>query len=422
MTGLSVRGGSNGIEAHCEDMTALAALFGAAGRATGEHSLHLHGYLANASVASAAALDPYGAARFSGALLDALDGPDGLTWIAAECGGQDVKLRAAATAYLAVDRMEAQVGPALAGLADLSQLAPDTVAAALAGHPLAPLNHAMVDGSDLFTAVASNFWTNSMLIGLVRVSPDGRPAVRAAGVDDSKVAATPPRDLTGLMSELAHRSDVRTGGDVDIRFVYSPGPNGRRVRHVVVDIPGVDTFNPLHDRDPTSPSADLRAMAGNTTTYGAGVMAAMAKAGVQRSDQVLLIGHSLGGIVAADIAQEATASGAFHITHVITAGSPIAHIAVPKTVHVLSIENENDMVPHLDGASNPDHANQTTVVVHRNYGNLLDNHDMDRSYLPSSRLVDASDDPSVRSFMSGISGFLGGESAQTKVFHIDRVR
>ena len=187
-------------------------------------------------------------------------------------------------------------------------------------------------------------------------------------------------------SELAHRSDHRAGGDVDVRFVYSTGADGRPVRHVIVDIPGVDTLNPSpNGADPTSFGTNLRTLVGARSTYGDGVIEAMRQAGVTPADPVLLVGHSQGGMVAMNLAKELAGRGTFHITNVITVGSPVAHITVPRSVRVLAIENDDDFVPHLDGASNPDQTNLTTVTIHREHQRILDNHDLDQELPPRRR-------------------------------------
>lgn len=421
MSGISVRGGSDGIEAHYDDMTALARLFGAAGRSTAGHALGLHRYLVDPDVVSAAVLDPYGAARFSAALLDALDGPDGLIRLGAECGAKDLELRTAAATYLEADRLQARFLPALQGVLDGASIVPSTVVDAVTGHPLTAINHATVGEADLLTAAVSGFWANWALINAVSTYPDGRPIVRGVGTDEATVAGTPPHSLTDVVSELAHRNDHRSGGDIDIRFVYSTGADGLPVRHVIVDIPGIDTLNPLPGaRDPTSFGTSLRTLVGARSTYGDGVLEAMRQAGVTPTDPVLLVGHSQGGLVAMTLAKEQAGRGTFNITHVITAGSPVAHIGVPRSVKVLSIENENDPVPHFDGASNPDQTNITTVTVHRDHRSILDNHDLAKSYVPGSADTDASDDPSVRSYLAGIGGFLGGTTVRTSVYSVRR--
>jgi hypothetical protein len=421
MSAIAVRGGSGGIEAHCEDMTALARLFGAAATAITGHALSLHRYLVDPDVLSSAAMDPYGAGRFTAALLDALDGPHGLSWLGAECGTKDLRLRAAATSYSVADRLRETFTPVVQGILDGASVVPSTVADAMAGHPFAAINHAVVGQADVVTAAVSGFWTNWALINAVSVYPDGRPVVHAMGADDSTVAGTAPHSLTDVVSELAHRSEHRAGGDVDVRFVYSTGADGRPVRHVIVDIPGMDTLNPSpNGADPTSFGTNLRTLVGARSTYGDGVIEAMRQAGVTPADPVLLVGHSQGGMVAMNLAKELAGRGIFDISNVITVGSPVAHITVPRSVRVLAIENENDFVPHLDGASNPDQTNLTTVTIHRDHARILDNHDLTKSYLPGAGDIDASGNPSVRSYLAGLSGFLGGNRVQTRVFSVQR--
>ena len=421
MTDLTVRGGSNGIEAHYDDMTALARLFGAAATATAGHALSLHRYLVDPDVLSAAALDPYGAGRFSAALLDALDGPNGLSWLGAECGAKDLALRTAAAAYSEADRLRARFAPAVQGMLDEASIVPGTVAGTLTGHPFTAISHAVAGQADLVTAAVSGFWTNWALMNAVSTYPDGRPVVHAKGVDSSPVAGTVPHSLSDVVTGLAHRSDHRAGGDVDVRFVYSTGADGRPIRHVIVDIPGLDTLNPSpNDSDPTSLGTSLRTLVGARSTYGDGVIEAMRQAGVSPTDPVLLVGHSQGGMVAMTVAKELAGRGTFNVTNVITAGSPVAHITVPRSVHVLAIENDGDFVPHLDGATNPDRTNLTTVTVHHEHDGILDNHDVTKSYLPGAGDIDASNNPSVRSYLAAISGFLTGSRVQTKVFSVQR--
>lgn len=416
MTGISVRGGSNGIEAHSDDLTTLARLFGAAGRYTADHSLGLHGYLTDPDVLSAAVLDPPGAARFSGALLDALDGPGGLSWLSVQCGENDLKLRTAAATYLAVDRVRARVEPALDGLYRLGPL----VASDFGGGPHTGRSADGLATSDpqLVDTASALAWMFPGFAQVVAVCPDGRPKVTGRGVDTSTAATTPPRNLTDLFSELSHRYTVRQSGDIDIRFVYSTGPDGRLVRRVIVDIPGVDTFDPARIHDPTTPSADGRAITGASTTYEKGVVEAMKRAGVTREDQVMLVGHSLGGLVAADIARSGL--GGFNVTHVITAGSPIARIPVPRSVQVLALENDGDIVPHLDALDNPDQINETTVTLPDNQFDVVKNHALETGYLPGMSAVDASEDPSLRAYYASLAGFFGGSSTTTQVYQVTR--
>ena len=182
-------------------------------------------------------------------------------------------------------------------------------------------------------------------------------------------------------------------------------------RRVVVDITGMKSVNPFALHDTTQPLSAAQDMFGLPSTYEAGVLAAMRAAGVRSSDDVMLVGHSEGGMVAVNAARAAVASGEYRVTHVITAGSPIAITAgrVPSSVKVLALENDGDAVPCLDGAANPGRGNVTTVTVHHHDGSLLANHDLSKSYLPGARDVDASTDTSVEDYLATRVRLPGGD-------------
>ena len=132
-----------------------------------------------------------------------------------------------------------------------------------------------------------------------------------------------------------------------------------------------------------------------------GIAEALALAGASAGDPVMLVGHSQGGMVAAQAAAD-SASGAFayNVIHVLTAGSPIGLADVPDDVQVLALENNNDVVPHLDSTDNPRSPNVTSVTVYgtwqteplqsvnRDYGLLSDVEiaDLEERYGPPSRL------------------------------------
>ena len=137
----------------------------------------------------------------------------------------------------------------------------------------------------------------------------------------------------------------------------------------------------------------------------------------------MLVGHSQGGIVAADAAHDFVASGQFNVTHVVTLGAPVGRIEVPPTVAMLSLENRDDIVPHLDAADNPDAANRTTVSFTNDTGNIGQNHALTTSYLPAARTLDTSSAPSVASFRDSAAAFFDaaeGTPLTTHAFQITR--
>ncbi len=419
---VSVVGGTAGVEAHYDQFARMARTFLDVSRELAERSLDLHRVFLDPSVIAAAVLNPPGAATFAAALLLALDAPGGLSWHAAACTLTATEIRTAAASYLAVDRLDKQVGPAAEGLL---RLGPAGAAAATHWRSPGRMPGRLLTGDpqlvDTAVGALTDFWTDRLLIDRVAAYPDGRPVVAATGRDTSPASGSPPRSLADVVAGLARRNLARRGGDVDVRFVVGLGPDGQPVRRVIVDIPGTKNWSPSpHGSDPTSLGTNARAVTGGTTTYEEGVREVMRRAGVRPGDQVLLVGHSQGGMVALNLARHARETGEFAVTHVITAGSPIARIPVPRSVRVLAIENDGDVVPHCDGADNQDRTNVTTVTVHRDTGDVVANHTLENGYLPGAGDIDASDNPSVRSYLDSLHPFLDGTKVDTRTFRIER--
>ncbi|KXA18580.1 hypothetical protein [Gardnerella vaginalis] len=128
----------------------------------------------------------------------------------------------------------------------------------------------------------------------------------------------------------------------------------------LVTIPGTDgkpksPFGWPQNAEVMSSSKSVRMNADSTRM----VVEAMKRSGIKPNDNVVLVGHSQGGIVAAEIASDY--SKQYNIKHVVTAGSPIANHAIPEKTWVTSIEMEDELVPTLDGASNPSRNNWVTI-------------------------------------------------------------
>jgi|GEM_PF-2523220 len=414
---VAVSGGSNGIEAHYDEIVAMARLFGDVATDSGGAALRLHGYLADLGLFTSGLFDPAGLANFEADLVDALDGYHGLSWVALQCAVIDTELRAAATAYQEADRLGTTLEDHVGGLVNLGPSALHAVELLIrSGNIPRSLQSVLTDDPALVDELM-----NSGLIALdAAIAPlyaDGHPKVTAHGLDADPVAVQPPRSLADVMAGLALRNQGKAG-EIDVRIMT--GADGKR--RVIVDIPGTKTFDPTDVSNITGPATNVRALVGVRTAYEQGVLQAMRRAGVRATDDVMLVGHSEGGMVAIQAAAACARSRQFHVSHVVTAGAPLGLTVakLPGHVQVLAVENHNDIVPHLDGRTNADKVNVTTATVTRGDGTILDDHDLDRSYLPGAADVDASTDPSVRSFLSGAGGFFGASRVQTYTFTITR--
>lgn len=129
----------------------------------------------------------------------------------------------------------------------------------------------------------------------------------------------------------------------------------------------------------------------------------------------MLVGHSQGGVVAAQAAADsARGTLGYIITHVVTAGSPVALADVPPSVQVLSLENVNNLVPQLDGEPNPASANHTTVRFESDTG-TFDNHSHNAAYQAMADQWSEHPDiaPSAEAFMDSAGPFLADPKDQT---------
>lgn len=219
-------------------------------------------------------------------------------------------------------------------------------------------------------------------------------------------------------------ADLTKKGDpanVDVRVVKNAQGE---VTGYVVDIPGTKNWNaPWDPQSANYAGVNVDAMAGNRTVLQEGIEEALHRAGATDGKPVMLLGHSQGGIVAAQATPDLVSSG-FNVTHVVTAGSPVGRIDVPDNVQMLSLENRNNIVPRLDATDNPDSANRTTVKFDQNYGNF-DNHSIPGNYTEIARqMSDPGEavyrDPAVARYRDGLGAFTGGSTSETHTYQVTR--
>ncbi|GEA86962.1 hypothetical protein [Cellulomonas cellasea] len=166
-----------------------------------------------------------------------------------------------------------------------------------------------------------------------------------------------PRSIGAVLRDVDTGYDGALGTVAVTRLDHPDG-----TRSWVVAIPGTEDHR-LVTSNPLNHPSNLRLMAEQAAASAALVARALAQAGVRPGEPVMLAGHSQGGMAAMQVAADPAVRSRYSITHVLTAGSPIAGMAVPPDVRVLSIEHTTDPVPITDGAPNPDAPHRTTVRV-----------------------------------------------------------
>jgi hypothetical protein len=154
----------------------------------------------------------------------------------------------------------------------------------------------------------------------------------------------------------------------------------------------------------------------SSDAYSRAVLAAMVSAGVPPGAEVMLVGHSQGGITAMNLAADPRVNGTrglYRVSRVVTAGSPVGNkrVVPGSGTTVLSIENAGDIVPELDAVQDKSGPGRTVITVPARYGLVgggsLPNHALETGYLPALLGRGFTTDPRIREFSSVTDRYLG---------------
>jgi PGAP1-like protein len=354
-----------------------------------------------------------------------------LGYAGAQCELLTHQLRFGAHAYLEADRLRSEVNPVVraasrlprAGISAIRQR--DSAALvredpALAGAGVAALALVVAGPAGAGRLFAGPTPVESASRVLSSGYPDLDITLVEALADTQLDEVGPPRDLHSLIEGLDRRNSRGEGGAIDVRLVTRQGPHGSVRRAAIVDITGTREWNlPLKAPHTVADlGTNLREMGGRDTGYERGVLLALERAGVKPDEPVMLVGHSQGGMVATRLAQRLSDGGDYHITHVVTAGSPVGSMPVPSSVTMLSLENRGDLVPELDGADNPTRRNRYTVSIDRGPTSTGGRHSIGAAYLPGAADVDASRRADLAAWYASADPFLSGTAVRTLPFTV----
>ena len=183
----------------------------------------------------------------------------------------------------------------------------------------------------------------------------------------------------------------------------------------VVYIPGTQSWAPRPGTNPFDLTSNLSAIS-KTGFAGSerAVALAMTQAGIGPDSKVLLVGHSQGGMVAANI------STRFAGSSVLTFGSPLGQLTGKLIAPTLSVEHERDPVPKLDSRPNPLAANWVTVRHALAGGDPIAQHEM-AGYLGTALSIDDQPaDEGLAKIRKQIAGFAGESAGQAYFFEVKR--
>ena len=228
-------------------------------------------------------------------------------------------------------------------------------------------------------------------------------------MNETPVTATPvgrgrpvaaPEGVRGL----AERIPRAKAGDPQVRIE----------RYGAVDAPswivyvgGTIDWHPEPTIEPWDLTSNIAAVAEEQAGSYRAVLDAMAQAGIGPTDPVTQVGHSQGGLIAAQVA----ASEKFNTTAVLTFGAPAGQVPVPAVIPMLAVAYTDDIVPALGGTANDATAdgNAHLLVRREIYGDAavpadvpLPAHRM-TTYTETAALIDESNDPRIVAFTAGVA-------------------
>lgn len=222
-----------------------------------------------------------------------------------------------------------------------------------------------------------------------------------------------PRPPASIADVARGVTDSYEAGEGNVRITTVEGPNGPRV---IVNVPGTEAWNPAAGDNPMDLTGNLVTAGGSRSTMSEAVMLAMQNADIPPGAEVMMIGHSQGGMTVADLTSDPAFVQQYNVTHAMTYGSPIDSAHIDPSVSVLEMQHQHDVVPRLDlgdsrfpflpGGQN-ESANHTSVTFDDpgSAFNAMANHDHSEAY-PTS--MGSTSDPGYLAYEQSLreSGFL----------------
>lgn len=243
-----------------------------------------------------------------------------------------------------------------------------------------------------------------------------------SGDGDRSISNHDP-SLSGLIQRTGELNAVDgepVEGVVEVSKIEVEGSQPR----YIVTIPGTqhwggyDTDNPID-------------MAGNLAgLWGAPFMAdavsnSLRAAGAASGSDVMLVGHSGGGILARAVAADPAFLADFDSKYVLTAGSPVANTPLPDQTVGLNLQQKTDPVTGTDFRAAPDTPNNITVefqtdALEEPADNEVDEHSV-YNYSHKAADLESSEHASVAPVVAGVAAFAPkGASVSSYKFKLER--
>lgn len=256
----------------------------------------------------------------------------------------------------------------------------------------------------------------------VRVTGVATPVSAVSPLGPAAPSTPAPRGI----AELADRIPSAAPGGPQVRIERYDGPRGPQwivYSSGTVDfgaVPASEPYDMTSNVHVVTDASDRAGLVGMPLDAGAAersVRAAMEAAGVASGDPVLVVGHSAGAIIAANLAADPD----LDVVGAVTFGGPVAQAPTASTP-VLSVVHSQDPVPALGGSGVV--ADGRLVVERSVEGSPSVDHPLPAhalaAYRDTARLVDGSEHPRVQEFVRLVEDVAGGGPAQTTYWHAER--
>lgn len=263
-------------------------------------------------------------------------------------------------------------------------------------------------------------WANLELLPWQGTDPDGSPIqdvmrrlsrqldthnlLRREPITIEQVQQLAPLRLDGTLDSYYQLLDLTRQEESRI-LIGRTHNDGREV--FVVIVPG--TQPPQADGNAFDPRGIVDSLGHDSNNYGEAFARALELSGAREGSEIILTGHSQGGIHIANLARHPMLRNKFKVKTVLTLGSPIGPIKLPEDVMSLHLEDGTDPVPGMDGMPNRREKKQVTVTFPRpvnpdsldsdgfGRGHQLENYREHLKYLQEHPNTET--DPIIRSLM-----------------------
>ncbi len=234
---------------------------------------------------------------------------------------------------------------------------------------------------------------------------------------DLIVSEIEPQDVSSVDSSIASLRDVKAENNSAIQITKAMR-DGKPV--YTINIPGTVSWSPTGWEHPIDITSNVVSMYGGQSTGMTYVEEAMKRAGVEPGADIVMMGHSQGGIIASALASKTAFTHRYNVRGLVTMNSPTANNNVKAGIPTLHLEHWKDPVSALDNTSMPVSRDRMQVVGTVDQSDGIGDHDVETSRRLLRNAM--SESPEVREMVDRIEEWLPSrdEVTESKTYDVNR--